>query len=100
MGLDFKITGLDDLENKLSNLSDNVEQLQGNHEVVISDDFVSSHSQFASMNNLLEAGNFESIEKADDDEFDAFIKENTDFASWEEFQSTLANEYITKKLGF
>lgn len=100
MGLDFKITGLDDLEKKMSNLSNNVERLQGNHEIVISDDFVSSHSQFASMKDLLEAGNFESIEKADDDKFDTFIEENTDFASWKEFQSTLANEYITKELGF
>ncbi len=97
--MDFSIEGLDKLEKQLTNLSNKAESLNGEHEVTISNKFVSSHSKYASMRDLLDDGGFTSIEEADDDKFDKFLNENTDFNSWADFQSTLAQEYFIQELG-
>ncbi|TOY70753.1 hypothetical protein DIS12_04680 [Leuconostoc citreum] len=97
--MSFELRGLNEFEKKITNLTDKVESLQGNHEIVITDDFVQSHSQFQSMSELLSEGGFSSIEEADDKEFDRFISDKTDFSSWSEFQENLAQDFFNQQLG-
>lgn len=52
------------------------------------------------MSELLDTGGFSSIEEADDEKFDQFISDNTDFDSWQDFQEDLAADFITSQLGF
>lgn len=98
--MDIELTGLEELEKNLDKLSKKVESLNGEHQVPISDEFVQKHSKFSSMSELLDTGGFSSIEEADDEKFDQFISDNTDFDSWQDFQEDLAADFITSQLGF
>lgn len=91
----------------LDKLIENAKEVEGQHQVKLVDlmnsGFISAHSQFADFDALLAASGFK-VESAEDfaaipdDEWDAFISENTDFESWLEMQKTAGAEYMKAKL--
>lgn len=61
--------------------------------------FMAKHTQFSNFNELLVFGEFKvnSLEEFMtllDDKFDVFIKQTTQFQTWEEMQSTAVAEYV------
>ena len=109
VNVDFKINGLDELNERLDALTEKVSSLEGNHTLpfleLFSDAFMQECSSFSSFADFLEAGGFEVNSPDDfkaipDDEFDAHIAETTDFDSWESMQKAAVAEYLKKQLGF
>lgn len=89
----------------LKKLKENMEALEGSHEVplseVITAQFVSSHSRFSDFDTLLaEIGvtTKEEFTALPDEDFDAFIAANTDFESWLDMQRQGMAEYARAKL--
>ncbi|MBF8733069.1 hypothetical protein IRZ59_21810 [Pseudomonas guariconensis] len=89
----------------LKKLQENMEKLQGSHEVPLSDvitaEFVSTHSRFKDFDTLLATIGVTTKEEflaLDDEEFDAFIAENTDFESWLDMQQKAMAEYARARL--
>lgn len=103
----FKIEGLDELSNQLEKLSQNAKELDGEHQVSLSElfdkNFMSKYTNFLTFDELLEAGNFivncqEDFESIPEDELDEHIKLVTKFSSWEEMQGDAAEIWIEKEL--
>lgn len=97
--MSIELRGFEEFERKLDDISKKAEALHGQHQVQISDKFVQQHSNFSSISELLKVGGFSSIEEADDEKFDQFISDNTDFDSWNDFLNGLAAD-VSSQLGF
>lgn len=71
---------------------------------LFTESFMRNHSKFSDFEELVKFGGYstdaDEFKKIPDDEFDKFIKANTDFNSWEDMQQDAANEWMAKKLGF
>jgi len=103
-----KIEGLDELQRKLTSLSDKAKELDGTHSVSMSDlltpDFVSRHTRFENVENFLQAGGFSCGSQAEfeaipEDKLDAFIRSVSSFASWQEMLGAAGQEWAASKLG-
>lgn len=89
----------------LKKLQENLEALEGTHQVPLSDiltpEFVSSHSQFPDFDTLLTAvgvTNKEEFAALPDEEFDTFIAANTDFEGWLDMQKQGGAAYAKAQL--
>ncbi|WP_460418760.1 hypothetical protein [Pseudomonas sp. microsymbiont 2] len=91
----------------LDKLIENAKEVDGKHQVKLVDmmnpAFISAHSKFADLEALFAASGFkvdsaEDFAAIPDDEWDTFIKENTDFESWLDMQKTAGAEYVKAKL--
>jgi hypothetical protein len=105
----MKISGLDEFQRSLGNLSAKAQALSGDHNVplkeLLSDSFVRSHSQFNSLEDLFEASGFsvnsqEDFEKIPDAEWDTFIRGNSDFPDWKSMLGSAGTEWMKTQLGF
>ena len=85
----------------------NAEEIDGKHQVKLVDlmnpAFISTHSKFTDFDALLAASGFkvdsaEDFAAIPDDEWDDYIKSNTDFENWLEMQKTAGAEYMRSKL--
>lgn len=83
----------------LDKLLKNMKELEGSRQVSLGElmgpTFISAHSRFASLEELLAASGFKVETKEDftaipDEEWDVFIRENTDFESWVDMQRAAA----------
>ncbi len=106
--MSFKITGLDKLQKKLSDLQKNAEALDGEHQVSFSELFNSSFMQrytnFASIEALIDAGGFqvetpEDFKAIPDDDWDKHIAKTTKFSNWQEMMNEAASEWAKNQLG-
>ena len=104
-----KFDGFDEFHKSLKNISDNIEKNAGEREVSLDDlftkEFMNSCSEYNTFNELLDAGGFDSssqeaFEAIPDEEIDVFIKENTNYDSWEDMLGSANDEYIAKLIGF
>ena len=89
----------------LKKLKQNLEALQGSHQVPLSEiltpEFVEAHSKFSDFDALLAAAGITSkaeFEAYPDADFDAFITANTDFESWLDMQKQGAASYAKAQL--
>lgn len=105
----LKIQGLDDISNRLNQLSENAQSISGTHEYsfkeIFSEEFMVEHTNFSTIGEFLlsspeKISNSEEFEKADESILDAYISEQTKFNTWEEMMSAAAQILIMKKLGF
>lgn len=105
----LKIQGLDDISNRLNQLSENAQSISGTHEYsfkeIFSEEFMVEHTNFSTIGEFLlsspeKISNSEEFEKADESILDAYISEQTKFKTWEEMMSAAAQILIMKKLGF
>lgn len=104
----LKIEGLDDLSNRLNQLSENAQSISGTHEYsfkeIFSDEFMIEHTNFSTIDEFLlsspeKISNVEEFQKADESILDAFVSEQTKFETWKEMMSAGAQILIMKKLG-
>lgn len=98
--------GFDDLAKELDNLAEKAKELEGTRNVklveLLNNDFMSSHTQFNSIDDFSEASNFdwEKFEEIPENELDLFVSKNSSFNSWDEMLSEAATSYYAKQLGF
>lgn len=102
MNATLDMHGFDEFKKKLeaaSKISDTVSFGE-----LFNESFMRNHSKFSDFEELVKFGGYstdaEEFKKIPDDEFDKFIKANTDFDSWKDMQQAAANEWMAKKLGF
>ena len=105
----FKITGLDKLQKELNDLQKKAEALDGEHQVPFSElfnvSFMRRHTNFESLEALIEAGGFK-VETMDDfkaipdQEWDEHIAKATSFPNWQEMMNEASTEWTKKQLGF
>lgn len=105
----LKVTGLDELQRRLEDLSRRAESVSGNHNVPIPElltrDFLSRCSRFSSADEMFEASGFkielpEDFAAIPDAERDAFVRTNTTYASWDAMLSEAGGEWTARRLGF
>lgn len=103
----FSIEGFDDLQKRLQELKDKVQEAEGTHSVSISEllnaEFLASCSAFSSMDELFEASGFniksqEDFEAIPDTDWEWFIQQNTSYTSWAEMKQAAATIWMEKKL--
>ncbi|MED4581863.1 hypothetical protein P9578_03620 [Brevibacillus choshinensis] len=104
--MSFKITGLGDLEKQLKNLEKKIQEaVNGNVKFsdLFTDEFMSRYTKFNNIDEFWDNSSFEfeskeEFEQINDDELDEYVKQHTEFSSWDDMKSRAAKEYITKKL--
>lgn len=104
----IKITGFDALEKRLKQMKQAAEELDGTHQIPISELFTSAfmakYTNFNSFDELLAAGDFvvnnsEDFKAIPDDAFDLHISKNTQFNTWQDMMQKAGVEYAKKKMG-
>ncbi len=105
----IKFDGLDDFIDNLEQLAQNAQELDGEHEVPLSElftqAFMEENTHYSSLGDLLEAGGFhadsaEAFDSIPKSELDAHIARTTKFDSWESMLEEATGQYVTRKLGF
>ncbi|MCM2461041.1 hypothetical protein HGO40_11175 [Pseudomonas sp. CG7] len=101
MSIKIDKSGFDKLKQNIDKLAATTEVKLGE---MMNPAFIAAHSSFADLDGLVKGAGFkvESIEdfKANpDDEWDIFIKENTDFDSWLDMQQTAHRDYVASIMG-
>jgi hypothetical protein len=103
----IKISGFEELQNKLTDLSSRVKELDGGHNVpipeLLSPVFLAGCSKFGSAQELFDASGFkinsqEDFKNIPDAEWDAFIKNNTSFKDWKDMLQAASAMWTKKKL--
>jgi hypothetical protein len=104
----MKINGLDKLQKNLNELATKVKNLNGKHNVPLSellnDSFISSCSSFSNLDDLFKTSGFkvesqEDFDAIPDDEWDSFISSNTSFNNWQDMLQAAAAEWTKKRIG-
>jgi hypothetical protein len=99
----------DEFSRKLRDLQRRAEELDGESQVPVTelfpDEFMLLHTDFPSFDAMLEASGFnvqssEDFAAIPDDAWDAHVRAHTQFSSWDEMQSTAAQEWASRRLGF
>ena len=104
----FNTSGIDDFKRELKNTMDKIESLDGTQvdfNELFTIEFMQNHAGVSSFDKFLKQGNFkvetqEDFEAIPDDVFDNYVKENTDFSSWEEMSDAATDEYLDSQLDF
>lgn len=105
----IKFDGFDDLIDELEQLAQNARELDGEHEVPLSElftqSFMEENTHYSSLGDLLEAGGFhadtdEEFDAIPESELDAHIANTTKFDSWESMLEEATGQYVTRKLSF
>lgn len=101
------LKGFDKLNKKLESISENAKELNGKHHIeldkLFNDSFMKKHTQFSSLEKLLEVENisvesFKSLLEKGSGSLDEPVKKHSSFNSWEDFQKEAVTELISKKL--
>lgn len=99
--------GFDEFQKDLEKLEAGIREIGGKHSVpmseILTDSFVSKHTEFSSLNELLDNSGF-NIESAEDfsaipdEPWDEYIKSVSDFDSWQDMLDSAGAEWATRKL--
>jgi len=104
----LKIEGFNELQNKLDELAKKAEELDGQHQVPVSelltDGFISRHTSFSSVDEMFKASGFEIESQEDlaaipDAEWDNYIRSVSSFDSWQNMLGAAGQEWAKRKLG-
>lgn len=104
----FEISGSDELVRKLEDLGQAAESLQGEHSVSLEslfpDEFISTHTEYATLEDFLASSGFdtssqEAFEAISADEWDAYVKSESDFSSWQEMMESAVVLWVSNHLG-
>ena len=105
----IKITGLDEVQKKLTDIQKNMQELNEVQRIPLSelftDNFVIKHTQFSSLFDLFENSGFsvksdEDLAAIPDDKWDEYIRSISVFDCWESMLSVAAKEWTARRLGF
>ena len=104
----LEISGFDEIERNLQQLSDNVEAMTGEHSIPLTElyppAFMAEHTDFATIEEMFEASGFtmetpEDFAAIPDAEWDAFIATRTRFDDWGTMQMKAAAEWFSRGIG-
>jgi hypothetical protein len=105
----IKMTGLDQLNRRLQDLSKKAAALDGKHTVplkeLLTPAFISKHTRFSSMEEMFEASGFKIETQEDfaaipDDQWDEFIRSVSSFSDWQAMLQEATKAWTVKQLGF
>lgn len=107
----FKTEGFDELEKELKRLERNVskpaEEFNGDVglEKLLDADFIKKHTKFDNADSWLTAGGFtfetqEEYDNLDENELDSYVRNSSDFSSWQAMLESAAEIAITRSLDF
>jgi hypothetical protein len=103
----FEIRGSDELIHKIDDFEQAAESLQGEHSVSLEslfpDEFISAHTNFPTLEGFLTSSEFdissqEAFEAVPDDEWDEFVKSESDFSSWQEMMEAAVALWVSNNL--
>lgn len=96
---EFEIEGLEELKRNLNELGNEVENLPKKLKLkdLFTTDFITKNTKFASLDDMFNSSGFviesqEDFDKIPYDEWNNFIKNHTNFSSWEEILQTAYKE--------
>lgn len=104
----LEIKGLDQFQKKLKTLQNNLQKLDGQHHVPVTElltpAFVARHTKFSTVDELFEASGYKIESEQDfaaipDDAWNEYIRSISGFSGWEAMLSKAAESWATKKLG-
>ncbi len=104
-GVEF--SGFDEISNKLEELINKGEEMEGSNEVpageLFSEQFMGTYTEFGDFDELLEESEFEVEDEEDfknipDKDWDEFINANTQFDDWEEMVSKGTESWVGRQL--
>lgn len=103
--MSVEIEGLDELEGELEELVNRLEQAGGELPMseLFTPDFMQSYTEFESLRTFMDASpwaidsaeDFEAIPAA---EFDQYVDEHSDFASWDAMLRAAGREYVLREV--
>lgn len=101
----------DKVKRDLDRLSRNAKELDGTHEVpiteLLTESFMNKHSRFASFDELISGSGLvkgsetitaEDFKAIPQDKWDIWIAESTDFSDWNALIRSAGNEYIERRM--
>lgn len=104
----IEIGGFDELERGLNELKRRLQELDGEHSIPFSElfppDLIQKHTSFETIQDLIDQSGFhvetkDDFERIPDDEWDEYIRQVSDFESWQSMINEAAQVYIVRKLG-
>lgn len=107
--IEFEMDGIDELINKLEDLKQRAEDIDGDNNIpfeeLFNNTFMEKYTDYNTIDDMFENSKFELETKEDfenipEEELDKFINENTVFENWQDMTGTAAKEWTAKKLGF
>ena len=106
--MSVKISGLDSLQKKLKKMSDDAREIEGEHQVAISDlltpSFLAKHTSCANAQELFDRSGFKIDSAKDfktipDEEWDQYISSISEFSTWRKMLQAATAEYAKCKMG-
>lgn len=100
----IRVTGFDEFEENLKKFADNLERKtqEASGEVplleLLPDTFMQRHTQFQSLQAMLNAAGIEDPEEIKGEAWSMFVGKHSNFANWEEMLSVAGTEYMRRKL--
>jgi len=105
----IKMKGFDDFRKKLKQMQNATKDLEKGVSVsfdeLFHEGFMRKYTNFTSIDEFFDKSPFEiqteeDFDKIDINQFDEYIRNNTQFSSWEEMKGKAGTEWVAKKLGF
>jgi predicted transcriptional regulator len=102
------IKGIDELKQKLKDIGERAEELEGSRSVPVTDllapEFMRAHTRFKDAQGLFDASGFKIENAADfkaipDADWDAFIQSVSDFSDWRSMLEAAVKEWTRQRLG-
>lgn len=100
-----KVTGFDEFQKQLEDLSVNAKNLDGKNVSIyelLNNEFMAENTSFSSLDDLFENGlhisSISDLEEYPEDKLDEIISAKTDFDNWEELIEEATAEYVYKQL--
>ena len=107
---DIKIDGIKEVQDKLNKMVQTAEELEKGKSVslneLMTNGFVKKNTEhdtfesFAIESGLISKGEEVTEEILNSSDFNKYVKNNTDFESWDDMLQTASVKYIQKQLGF
>jgi hypothetical protein len=105
--MSVEIKGFKELEENLELLREQLEALDGESRVSLSelfpDDFMATYSDFESIEEFIDESPWEietneDFKRISEDKFDEYIDEHTGFSNWDAMLSAAAREWVSRQL--
>lgn len=105
--MNIKVTGIDEMKNKLDELSTKVQAVSGAHSYsladLLNDELMKKNTSFNTVDSFFKQGGFdvssnEAFKAIDDAGLDAWVKKETNFENWKEMLQTASEEYIKNQI--
>lgn len=103
----MRIKGIDQLSKRLTQIAENAKNLNGPHDVPMSelfnDEFMASHTKFSSLDAFFDASGFDTsepgfLDKIPRGELDSFVADHSQFANWTEMVQSAGGKWAKAQL--